>query len=382
MGMKSRARVTAMLLAVGAAGCGSDEPNRQEFAQQADKACRQAADDFNALGPNANAPAAAAAQSRQITAVVDREIARFKEIEAPKDLESDWKRYIGLVEQLNAANRRRGQAVARNDRRALAKVERDAGRIQQQRLPLVQKLGLKVCGNPRPIPISKPQAPAPPRGVDFPQPSEPIVAAVTRLQQAAASGRCERLRSLQHSDDQPIPTAVCRQILLGPLRNARPVGTAEYGTAAVADLDNGQLQTTALFVLDEGGRWGLSTLLGNEGGSIKKPRDEDRADANIEALVGAIRDDDAKAFNALLSEESTADFREKGPGVKLANTSRSGPRLVEDLRADETARPERLGINQAFAFYALEADGSYYTLIEQLGPTGYKFSGFYPAKKG
>ena len=68
--------------------------------------------------------------------------------------------------------------------------------------------------------------------------------------------------------------------------------------------------------------------------------------------------------------------------VDLSGPTGSGLRLKKDLAADRAAKPEVLGIDILYGFFALKANGHNYVLINIKGPTGYKWIGFYPQPAG
>ncbi|TMK61291.1 MAG: hypothetical protein E6G53_16580 [Actinobacteria bacterium] len=80
--------------------------------------------------------------------------------------------------------------------------------------------------------------------------------------------------------------------------------------------------------------------------------------------------------------ENSSFYASRSSTVSFPGPTGSGARLIKDLRADKAAKPQVLGIDVLYGFFALKANGDNYVLITTHGPTGYKFIGFYPLPAG
>ena len=87
------------------------------------------------------------------------------------------------------------------------------------------------------------------------------------------------------------------------------------------------------------------------------------------------------AVHRYISENSSF-YASRSSTVSFPGPTGSGARLIKDLRADKAAKPQVLGIDVLYGFFALKANGDNYVLITTHGPTGYKFIGFYPLPAG
>jgi len=370
-------------LALAAAGCGgSSTLGKQELITKADGVCRDERRVVaQELGSAPNFPAAIAAYDAGDVRIDTAFERRLRDLKPPKSEKSTWNAYLASREQSLSLARREGAAARRGDQRTLQAfgAQRQAG--AQQRARLADRVGLRVCGSQRDVPdlLGPPQPSGPPPSrVHYIKPKSTLSAAATAL---ASARTCVALRALQNSDDTKYRTAECQQLLSG-LRGLRVRAQDDFGPIGVVDFEAAGGHGTALFVEDaKDGRLKLSSVVPFEAGVVHKAQPGNDAAGNMAATVAAIGRNDGTAFHRLVSENSSFSTKPSRK-VDLSGPTGSGLRLKKDLAADRAAKPETLGIDILYGFFALKANGHNYVLINIKGPTGYKWIGFYPQPAG
>ncbi len=96
---------------------------------------------------------------------------------------------------------------------------------------------------------------------------------------------------------------------------------------------------------------------------LDPPNEGIDADATAQAFLDSIRADDTDAFNDTITVEtlpaSEGGFLQDGGSIKqIGSDPDYGKAIVEDIRADESATAELLGVNQFQAEYLVDTDGA------------------------
>ena len=368
-----------------AAGCGgSSGPSKQQFAAKADAMCRQVrVAQVQQLGPNPNTPAGIAAFDAGVLRIVRPREQQFRNLKPPKGEEATWKAYLRSRKQNDTLIQREEQAASSGNQQELQAVDKGRPAEVAARAKLAAKLGLKVCGNQKDLPnLLGPEQPVgpPPSSVHYVKPKDTLDDAIKQLQ---AVRTCSDLRALQNSDDTKIPTAACGQ-LLPALAGFSVVGKDDLGPIGVVDIVSSKAgHGTVVFAEDaKDGRLKFANVVGVESGSIHKPAGTPDAQQNIAAVLAALRAGDAAAIHRAVSPNSSFYTMPPAKAAQLPSPTGSGARLLKDLKADRAAKPQTLGIDLNFAFWAIKANGHNWLLFDVKGPTGYRWNGFYPQPAG
>jgi hypothetical protein len=366
-----------------AAGCGgSSTLSKQELASKADAICvdnrRVVAEE---LGSLPTTPAAIAAYDGGDLRIDPQFESRLGDLKPPKSVTSAYKGYLASRKASLDLTRREEAAARSGNPRALQAftAQRQAG--SQERARLAKQLGFKVCGVPADVPNllgpSQPSGP-PPASVKYPKPKDTLDDAIAKFK---AVRTCSQLQALQNSDDTKVKPAECQQVLPG-LQGLLVLAKDEIGPVGVVDINAANGHGTALFVEDgKSGKLTFSSVVGYEGGAVHKPAPGNDAARNAAGFVAAVRANDGAALHRYISENSSF-YAMRSSTVSFPSPTGSGARLIKDVRADKSARPQLLGIGVLYGFFELKANGDNYVLITIRGPTGYRFIGFYPLPKG
>jgi hypothetical protein len=373
----------AALVAVLVAACGGSEKlSKQELAKKADGICReQRVQSVRQLGPGPNFPSAVAVYDAGFLRIAEPIEKRLRDLEPPDAEAKTWKAYLAARDVSTELTRSELRAAKRGDQRKLQAIGGARQKSAQKRSALAGKLGLKVCSAQAAVEnlLGAPEpAGPPPQSTQYVKPKDTLDDALAAFSKVKT---CGQLRALQNSDDPPVPAADCKN-LIPALAGFKPTAKEELGPVGVADFVARSGQGTVLFVEDaKDGRLKFATVIANEGGAVHKPTN-DNAARNMNAALVALRTGDAAKFRRVTSENTSLYAKPPAEAVKLEGPTGSGPRFIKDLKADPGAKPQPLGVDQTFGFFAVKANGNDYVLVALKGPTGYKFEGFYPQPSG
>jgi hypothetical protein len=140
--------VAAAILA-GCGGGGGGPLTKSEFIAQGDAICKQAHDQFAALqkNPPSSAPEYAAYTERSI-AVVESEVTKIRDLDAPDEVRPALDRYLKALEQTIGFMKKGLHAAQNKDAQAFAAAQAQAAAGQVKRLKLAQAVGFTQCSRP------------------------------------------------------------------------------------------------------------------------------------------------------------------------------------------------------------------------------------------
>lgn len=311
--------------------------------------------------------------------------AKLAELTPPDEASADYEAYLAVLDERDENNAAIAEGAAAEDQQAVDAAFAEDDQLFEERAGLLEALGTEVCGLGPPV-TAEPTGTGPAEDLEFPEPSNTIEEAAQEWLDADRSGDCEEALALGHSQGGYTPEICADDVPF--YEAAELVGTEQYGPVGVATYDAGEdfFPFDNYFVVDAEADGALRNagLLPNLEGGIKPAGEGNEADENAQAVVDAIRADDPDAFNELLLVDVAPDF----PGFQVEGDSFDtfgtdevyGPLLVADIRADEEASPEPLGINRSYASYLLNANENDYVLTLTLEPgsaTDYAFSSYW-----
>jgi hypothetical protein len=219
---------------------------------------------------------------------------------------------------------------------------------------------------------------------DAPTAAEPLSAAVDAFEQATASGDCEQLSSVVQSanlqGEPGSPTdADCKgldQTVTQIVPDFKAEKTEQYGeTAGIAEgTDSAGDSVVTILLVDEADQKfkEVAAFPGADSQIGTTPKSDTDFDGAIEPWVDALRTGDCKAafrYSNLNNVFVTQANQDEG---KFCDTFTEGTKtpdtLPSDLAADTSAAPVKLGETLDFAFYGLDANGRYRTVIVATEP--------------
>lgn len=367
------------LTATLAAGCGGGDDGpleAEELAQEADDVCTEANDRFAVGGVRGIGNEALADEFEFTSEVVADRQEQLEALEPADDAAKAYETFLAASEDILAGDRAIAKAAAEDDTKGVndgfAKLD-EASRTRER---AAEELGMEVCGQ-----IEEPRVEetgtGPADDLAYPEPENTVAEAAEAFLAAAESDDCKRINAEEHSDNGTLSPQICAAIA-DTVSGAEILLSEQYGPAGAAEIVTKEDQPITLyFAVDRDGMLRHGGDVTHDSGGLRPANDDNDADAKAEAVVEAIRENDPEAFEEASGTDST--FELKGDG--LAGSSPSGKALVADIRADDEAAPEPLGINQAFAFYLLEANGNHYVLglTHNSGAGGdYGFNSYFP----
>jgi hypothetical protein len=180
-----------------------------------------------------------------------------------------------------------------------------------------------------------------------PQPAQPITELVSTLDGFGGKADCADAVKVLHPADLPdleggADAANCKALhtFIDALNVFKASDSAEFGTAALIDGTNGDMEVSKIAVLDETKSFKLLGIY------AQKPQigTDARPDADFEApaakFVQAMRDDDCKSAHAALSpisrlaEGNAKRFCSTFEDMYMTDPASLGPRLQADPEAD------------------------------------------------
>ncbi len=225
-------------------------------------------------------------------------------------------------------------------------------------------LALASCGRePTPDPVA-PGAEAetseaegeplpPPRAI------ESLDDATNRLRKALEAGGCEDISAFNLSSRPTADEEARCNVLIALLGGSKVLGSEEFKAGGVADFDYGETGASAVFVVEDDGRYHLAyvdTLLQGVSAGTRPAREFDAAAA---AAFVALRDRDCAAFAEVanprhgpgaLDGDAACDYVEANPVPGLA-------------ASDPELEPELLGANADYALYGLATPEEFVTMV-------------------
>lgn len=194
-----------------------------------------------------------------------------------------------------------------------------------------------------------------------PKPKESIEQAQARIEQAVASGDCERIIELLPLSRQPEGEDAqtrCEQ-LKGRLGPAKPVGSESFGDAAGVIDYRDPFDFSGLLIADQDGLYHLAMLdiylREPSVGTELAPQ----FDAAAKQAVEALRKRDCDAFLAIANRRVAPGALERPDACEYAENNPIAALLERDPRA----KLESFGGNANYAAYGIGDSGAFYTLL-------------------
>ena len=368
----------------------------EEFAAAADDLCEQADAVFARSPVLANWPAGLVLELERLIADTRTLEEKYAELEPPESLAAAYEDYLAAGEERLVALEKALKFAEDDDLDgAFSVFDGELAKIGEERDALAEELGFE-CVLQSELDLVDEDDIAEPTDVaaEAPQPSNTIEEAYDDYFAALESGDCKQIVEVIHTQTFFDPKA-CDPAVNDPFLEDQTglLATQQYGPVGVAVVGFGDdlVPTYNVFVLDPDQEDRLLYTSGFpvSGGGLAPPNEGIDADETVEAAVQAIRDNDPEALNETLSadvppgedEPTPNSFVKDGPFDVLAESDPIyGERIVTDIRADEDAAPELLGVDQTSAYYLLDTDGSDYLLIADHQPgsdTDYQFSAYW-----
>jgi sigma54-dependent transcription regulator len=139
------------LLVLVLAGCGGSGPSEEEFAEEANRICREGEATVGRTVEQLQARTDA--DSQEITAdVLERSaeeyepyMDRLREVEAPDELEGEWAAFLRRIEEAFGLFPRLAEATRSGDREELSELTTRFAQIADDTRPFAQRHGLNAC---------------------------------------------------------------------------------------------------------------------------------------------------------------------------------------------------------------------------------------------
>jgi hypothetical protein len=323
-----------------------------------------------------------------------QDVEQTEAIEAPEELAEEWAAYNEASAELTAAHEDVLAAAAGGDGdEANSILGGPSTEAADELTATAEAAGVECSSAEDPLSEVEPAA-ATDAAADAPQPTNTIDEAAEDWLAAFQSGNCKTIVEAVHSqlnvDEDAIadPDGTCksRGDATSEWEVAGAVGWGPVGMAAM-EVGPGQFAYEH-FVIDPDKSDELRQVgeTSADQNGLDPANEGIDADETISSLVDAIRADDTEAFNDALTIEALA--AEEGGFVQEGDTITSigddpafGEQIVTDIKADEAATPELLGVNQIEAVYLLETEGEYdYLLVAKHEPgseTEYGFTAYW-----
>lgn len=382
-------------LAAVAIGCGGDDDgdegplSKAELASEADAICTEASEQL-ALAPVQGPPSSRALEFAYSLPIADERNKALAALEPQPALKKDWQRFVDVNKKVTGALREALPAARKDDQETVDAILAKQGEAVDEREKLAKEFELEVCAQD-PEPQIEQTGTGPPEDLEFPEPTNTLEQITDQFLSAANSGDCEAINEAVHSDNGTLPPPICKQIA-DSVKGAKVLGSEQYGPAGYVEFESADGRLVGeQFVRDIDGKLREGGAVFLEYSGLRPASEENDADETAQKLVTAIRENDPKAFADATSVVTEGGLAPKGKFTSFGGETGSGTsdELVADVRADPSAEPVQLGINQGGAFYLLQADGSNWvlTFIHEPGSeTAYRFTGWFPidakTKKG
>jgi hypothetical protein len=200
-----------------------------------------------------------------------------------------------------------------------------------------------------------------------PQAKESIKDAASRIDAAVKSGNCDKINALfvkAYADEGGLNASSCKYLeQIGSFKG--PLAAKEYGTGGAIDYydPKSTYDPAVVMVVGEDGLWHIA-YIDQPGGVIESTKSllgdaKKKFDQSANGAVEAIRTGDC----AGLLKVAYRSFGIGGGSDQSVCKRLPKEPLTDALSNDSTAKPELLGGNSSNAFYALQTDSGYYTLV-------------------
>jgi hypothetical protein len=139
------------LLVLVLAGCGGSGPSEEEFAEEANRICREG--EATVARTVEQLQARTDADTQEVTAdVLERSareyepyMDRLREVEAPDDLKDDWDAFLDRIEEAFGLFPRLAEATRSGDREELTELTTRFAQLAGDTRPFAQRHGLDDC---------------------------------------------------------------------------------------------------------------------------------------------------------------------------------------------------------------------------------------------
>jgi hypothetical protein len=383
--LKKLLLVLAVLFSAGAilAACGGDGDDAKvtadNLATVADEACAENNRAFDELGVRGLTNPGIAAEFEGTAQVRRQFVTSFEEIDVDESVPAEWDEYVELTADIAESDEAIAAAAEKNDDAAVADAFEAQSALYDKREELAGQLGFEVCGRTPEVTIEE-TGTGPAGDLAFTEPENTIEEAAGEYLEAGVKGDCEAFNAERHTDAGTVDEQAC-ELTAESLKGGEVAGTEQYGPVGVAEIVGADdVHYATYFVTDLDGDLKYAGDVINDSGGLRPATDGNDADETADAAIDALRDGDAEAFNAAISDPANSIFRQEKDGFDRIGEDEYGAPFVEDVRAGDAA-PEPLGINATYAFYLVP--GSEHDWVISLVHTPglgneYRFTGFFP----
>ena len=217
-------------------------------------------------------------------------------------------------------------------------------------------------------------------GPDTPKPAETLEqfrARLTTAVGAIGAGQCETVQAFNAKAGFQLP---CDDKTKKLFANFKVTGAKTYGSGGVVEFQDAEVKQglgVYTIAIGDDGKYQLTGPISpivQTSTLATEPKDADGMDRAAEEMVASIRANDCNRFyESVLTPQGIP----KDQACREELTEAYGP-LREQLTRHKDAKPERLGGNDQFMFYALQTGDQYRTLIVSRTTPGAKksFLGF------
>ncbi len=395
-----RIRLTGLALiasAALAAGCGSDDDtdstaetaaapatiaeievdtgpfeSEAEFTDAVDSYCDTAGEIFSRAPVYGISAEGLAAEFELLVELENQEQAKLASIEAPEEAADAWAAYQDASAKLIAEHEKVLGAAESGDADGANEILFGAATDALDALTEANDAAGLECIDPgAPVSEEEPAA-ATDAAADAQQPSNTIEEASDAYLAALQSGDCDEIAAESHSQAgldasgfADPKTGDC-SFQEKTFAEASIAGTAQFGPVGIAIITTEPgVHAYEQWVLDseaDGELKHTSGIYADDNG-LDAPNEGIDADATAQAFLDSVRADDPAAFNDTITVEalpaSEGGFVQDGDSIeRIGSDPDYGEAIVEDVRADESATAELLGVNQLQAEYLVDTDGA------------------------
>lgn len=199
---------------------------------------------------------------------------------------------------------------------------------------------------------------------DTPKPAESIKQFEARLKTAVAAipSQCDAVEQFNAKAGFQLP---CDKKSAKLFADFEVTGSKAYGTGGVVEFRDAEVKQGVgayTVAIGEDGKYQITGPISpilTKTSLRDEPREADKMDEAAEEMVGAIRANDCNRFYEWVI---TPEGLPKDQACRQELTEAYGP-LRGELSKYKDAKPERLGGNDQFMFYALQTGEQYRTLI-------------------